>query len=358
MNGRHDGNTARCSRAFAGATLLALTVLLVGCTGVDPASDSQDSVPAFPELAGPWLGQTPPGDEPEIFAPGLVSTGMYVRDIAFTPEGEELFYTVMLPQFEHSVLLTSRLEDGRWTRPEVVPFSGTYKDLEPAISADGSKLFFVSFRPESGTGPASEHSDIWIVERTDDGWGEPFNPGAPLNSEHSEFFPSLTRDGAVWFTRETDGRDSAIWRSRFAEGVWSEPERLPDEINAGALQFNVFVAPDESYAIVPIYGRDDSLGATDYYVSFRNDDDSWSGPFHLDERLNSPGGLEYSASVSPDGEYLFFMAARGRLAGGVAEQPMTYDDLLRFHNEPGYGNPSIWWARADLLEELRPIKAE
>ncbi len=89
-------------------------------------------------------------------------------------------------------------------------------------------------------------------------------------------------------------------------------------------------------------------------MSFRGENDSWTGPFHLDERVNSAAGLEYSAYVSPDGKYLFFMAARSRFEGGVAEPAMTYDDLLRFHGEPGYGNPSIWWVKADLLEELRP----
>ena len=349
---------SRLTAASLLAVSLLVTLTLSACSPVGEigmaASDSDSDSDAFPVLTGPWLGQIPPGGEPQIFAPGLISTGMYVRDLAASADGDEIFYTLMLPQFEHSALVTTRLADGAWSRPEVASFSGSYKDMEPALSADGSKLFFASFRPRSGLGPAREDSDIWVVERTETGWGEPYNPGEPLNSDQSEFFPSVTRDGTVWFTRETDARDSITWRSRFADGAWQEPERLPDEINAGAVRFNVFVAPDESYAIIPIYGRDDSFGATDYYVSFRNEDDSWSGPFHLDERVNSPGGVEYSAYVSADGRYLFFMAARSRFDGGVAEPPMTYDDLLRFHLEPGYGNPSIWWVGADLLEELRP----
>jgi hypothetical protein len=38
----------------------------------------------FPKLTGPYLGQKPPGMKPEIFAPGIVSTGMYERDMAVT----------------------------------------------------------------------------------------------------------------------------------------------------------------------------------------------------------------------------------------------------------------------------------
>ena len=61
---------------------------------------SDDSISAhqeaFPELRGPYLGQEPPGLEPEIFAPGIVSTGLATRDIAITPDGGELYFSVTL----------------------------------------------------------------------------------------------------------------------------------------------------------------------------------------------------------------------------------------------------------------------
>ena len=37
----------------------------------------------FPVLKGPYLGQTPPGKEPEIFAPGLITTHYSQSYIAF-----------------------------------------------------------------------------------------------------------------------------------------------------------------------------------------------------------------------------------------------------------------------------------
>jgi len=33
---------------------------------------------------------------------------------------------------------------------------------------------------------------IWVMHRTATGWGEPRNLGAPVNSEESEYFPTLT----------------------------------------------------------------------------------------------------------------------------------------------------------------------
>ena len=61
-----------------GLCALLFAATLSSCT--PPADDA-------PRLTGPYLGQTPPGATGEVFAPGVVSTGMYTRDIAITPDG-------------------------------------------------------------------------------------------------------------------------------------------------------------------------------------------------------------------------------------------------------------------------------
>ena len=33
-------------------------------------------------------------DAPELFAPGFISTGMYERDLAISPDGNEMIYTL------------------------------------------------------------------------------------------------------------------------------------------------------------------------------------------------------------------------------------------------------------------------
>ena len=47
----------------------------------------------FPVLKGPYLGQTPPGIEPEIFAPGLISTYYSQSYIAFLDEARVCVYS-------------------------------------------------------------------------------------------------------------------------------------------------------------------------------------------------------------------------------------------------------------------------
>ncbi len=71
-----------------------LCLALAACA---PTGSSDDGATgAFPELRGPYLGQKLPGMEPEVFAPGIVSTGLATRDVALTPDGEELYFSVTI----------------------------------------------------------------------------------------------------------------------------------------------------------------------------------------------------------------------------------------------------------------------
>jgi len=189
-----------------------LCLVCVACSsncGDDPGREADST---FPELRGPYLGQKPPGLEPEIFAPGIISTGLATRDIAMTPDGNELYFAATLGG--RSMIMETRQQDGVWTEPSVAPFSGRYLDIEPAISPDGQRFFFLSTRPQAGQEekPGWVYQDIWVMDREGDVWGEPYNLGPPINSDAPEYFPSVTNDGTIYFTREGEDRVSATWR--------------------------------------------------------------------------------------------------------------------------------------------------
>ena len=310
----------------------------------------------FPCLSGPYLGQKPPGQAPELFAPGIVSTGMFTRDIAVMPGGREIYYCVMLANYSLCTILTARETNGRWTEPEVMKHmeNPSFINLEPCISPDGRRFFFLSNRPDATRNETEGDEDIWVMDRTGDEWSEPRNLGGPVNTEHSEFFPSVTRDGTMYFTRaEAGSRVNAIFRSRLTDGRYQEPEKLPVQVNSGQSQFNAYIDPDERYIIVPVNGRKDSFGGTDYYAVFRNREDVWSGPVNLGDEVNTAGGIEYSPYVSPDGKYFFFMSSR-LLDKQEWPESLTVSFLKAIHDKPKNGNASIYWMDAGFIEKLRP----
>jgi len=68
--------------------------ILIACVLLVAAVTTNAQQKDFPRLAGPYLGQKPPGMTPEIFAPGIVSSEHQEHSsLAFSPDGNYLFFT-------------------------------------------------------------------------------------------------------------------------------------------------------------------------------------------------------------------------------------------------------------------------
>lgn len=311
----------------------------------------------FPVLSGAYLGQSPPGLEAELFAPGVVSTGLYERDLTISPDGKEIYYGLILGG--QVTIMVSRVEHGTWTEPEVASFATNpdFHFFEPCLSPDGKKLFFLSTLPPKGKEPKPgwSHQNIWLVNRSKDGdWGEPQDVGPPVNTEHEEYFPSVTRKGTLYFTRSLSGeRKTRILRSRYINGAYAEPEPLPEQINGQGTPYNAYISPDESFLISCVRGRDDSVtqGYADYYVFFRKADDTWSEGVNLGKKINVPEDSALSPYVSPDGKYFFFASARKR-ADFLSWKEITWTRLQDLHVSPQNGDSDIYWIDAQIIKNL------
>ena len=302
--------------------------------------------------SGLYPGCKLPGNEPGLFAPGLITGSYQTRDVAISPNGKEIYFGARISRY-YTIFVIKRDENG-WSDPSVLEHmeNPDYMNIEPALSYDGSRFFFLSSRPDSIAGIEEGQQDIWVMDKTDDGWGEPYNLGPPVNTEQPGYYPSLTADGSIYFTRNEPNSSNIayIYRSRYVNGSYQEPEKLPAQVNSGLSHYNAFVSPDESFIIVPTAGREDSYGGTDYYIIFRNRDDTWSEPINLGDKINTPDTFEYSAYLSRDGKYLFFMSRRFE----DPPEKLSFEYLNQLNNRPESGNPSIYWMAADsLINSLR-----
>jgi len=252
----------------------------------------------------------------------------------------------------------TRLVDGHWTRPKIPSFSADpdYGCLVMSLSADGQTIYFLSTRPlpDEPKKPGWGNQNIFCADRTAEGWGEPHPAPGAVCTMSNEYYPSLTRDGTMYFTRSPQGEPARLWRSRFVDGSFQEPEILPKQVNRGENTFNAFIAPDESYLIAPIDGHEENIGPTDYWISFRNANDQWSEAMNLGERCNGPEQRAGSAYVSPDGKYLFFSATHSDQVDFFPEGRLTLDGFRRLNSSPENGNSDIYWVDAAFLDDLRP----
>jgi len=260
----------------------------------------------FPVLKGAYLGQNLPGKIPEPFAHGLLSTSEFSAiGISVTPDGKEIYYSSWRKE-PRTVIMVTRLENNRWTKPEIVSFSGKYQDWDMNLSPDGNRMFFTSKRPVKANGEPMEQGDIWYVDRRSSGdWGEPVWLGQPVNTDLPEVHPTVSNKGTLFFFSAESGKMPNLFCSKLVNRKYKKPEKLKNPINTDFADMDPFVAPDESYLIFHS-NRPGGLGSNDLYICFFNNrENSWTEPVNMGSSVNSENN-EYCPRVSHDGKYMFF----------------------------------------------------
>lgn len=299
-----------------------------------------------------WMGQTLPIGVAEPFAPGSLNTGLATRDITWLPDGSGIYVGVFLPGFRKAVIVERHRVGSQWSAPEVAAFSRDprWRCLEPCVSPDGQRFFFVSDRPLDPQGEKPGPFGIWVMEREASGWSKAQRLPEAVNGGGNTFYPTITRAGVLHFLRE-EGQGGWLMRSSWQGGTWGPAEKLPAPFNVDARQANPRVDPDGRFILVPMTGRRDSLGGADYYGYFRREDGTWTDPVHLGPTINSAARDEYSINLTPDGSAIFFGSDQPlpRLEG----KPLRWADLLAERTLPGNGQTTLWWVDAGFFWKLR-----
>ena len=295
-------------------------------------------------LKGLYLGQRPPGSEPEVFAPGVLDQiSMIHGRITFSPDGREVYWSCNAAPVQ-SRWHMSRDSSGVWCPPEASFLSLEHSENAIAFSPDGRRMYFHSRRPAGRR--EGDNKDIWYRERDGAGWGEAVNPGAPVNTaEYEEGAPAVASDGTLYFCREArvrrhgaggdEGDDDTrtdIYRARFVGGTYAEPERLGPEVNSAYHDIEPAVAPDESYLVFTSNRPGGYSAMMNLYVCFRTADGGWTEALCLSDRFEIAN--IWFPSITPDGRYLFFCG--GYPTGG------------------GYTESDYYWVDTRAIETLRP----
>ena len=285
-------------------SLIASLFFLLAVAAV--ADDSTTTAEPFPKLHGPYLGQAPPGKTPILFAPDVIPVdGIQHCVPAFSPDGREVYWSQvdMSGDVPRAEILFMEEREGIWCRPTRASFSGVYSDQNPAFSPDGMRLVFTSRRP----GGPGMRSNLWYVERTEDGWSEPELFDAPPNSELGLSQVSFTNDGTAFFVARMDSVQwgGGMYFATRNDGRYMPPQPLDTRFNTRDADVYPFVSPDGSYFLFGSSRPGGNSKETDLYLARKKSDGSWGNPVHLGEAINN--GFTVSLSrVTYDGRYLFF----------------------------------------------------
>jgi Tol biopolymer transport system component len=296
---------------------------ILGCTKVQQKSSD------FPILRGPYLGQKPPGMIPEIFATGVISTESFTEGgCAFTLDAELFLFNRRLPHEAHSNIYVTELKDGIWTTPSPAPFNSKYADWDYHFAPDGRTFYFTSKRPLSETGEPSQYGQIWVTQLNAAGWTPPRMLEYPINTTDSHnIYPSVTREGTLYFFSRRDGGfgERDVYSAKLTDGKYREVKNLGEDINTEYAEYDLYVAPDESYII---FSSDRPGGYGEYndvYIAFRKNESSWTEPENLGREFRDSG----VSCVTLDGKFIFFTTGRT-------------------------GKSDIYWVDAKIIEKFIP----
>lgn len=230
---------------------------------------------------------------------------------SITADGEKLIFSRNIEGNEDFYI--SKKVNSTWSEP--VPLSDKintkqYNEGAQSISPDGLYLFFTGCNRPDGLG----RCDIYVSHKEGNSWGDPYNLGAPVNSQYWESQPAISPDGnTLYFVSNRPGGLGGydIWKSTLKkDGYWAEPENLGPDINTPYDEHTPFLHPDGK----TLYFSSDGwpgLGNKDIFLSRMDDSGKWGKPENMGYPINT-FNEETGLIVTPDGnEGLFSSNFKG-----------------------------------------------
>lgn len=146
-------------------------------------------------------------------------------------------------------IFRSTFKDNEWTKPEHLKFnSKKYSCGHPALSPDGTKLYFSSDMPGGFGG-----TDIYVCNIDEDGTiGKPKNAGAEINSKGNEMFPFVQANGVMYFAsnghKGLGGLD--IFFTINDENGFTKPVNLGNTLNSKADDFGFIIDSEDKQGYI------------------------------------------------------------------------------------------------------------
>ncbi len=261
-----------------------------------------------------------------------------VRDFCMSNSGDEAYFSVQSVNQDVSQVVFIKKEGNIWSKPKIPSFCNEFMYLEPFLTSDGNKLFFVSNRPLDHTSKTKKDFDIWYVTRVNKNspWSQPINLGNPVNTELDEFYPTLSMNNNLYFTLDSPnglGKDD-IYVSTWNGKNYSKPELLNENINSNGYEFNAFISEDESFLLYTKYGTKDGYGSGDLYKATKDENGNWQKSKNLGKDINSKY-MEYCPFYNEKEQTLYFTSRRNSL------KPKSFDSIEDFMNYTSNGENGL-----------------
>lgn len=258
-----------------------------------------------PENHSCYFNQIPPEDSAVVFADTIFNFPQgYHSALIFTKDCKEVYFTPMTTKGEIYQMNISKPHEN-----EKLIFNKGPEILDPSLSFDNEKLYFLSFEPLPNDSVRRER--IWYSKRENDSWGEPKVINKTVYSHPTHWQFTLTKNDDLYFTSEINGDENQdIYVSRYINHNYENPVRLPDNINTDDKEFCPYIDSDEEFILFSRIAH--NTKKADIFIS-KKQEHGWTNPKRLSDKINSEGH-DLCPMISPCREYLFFISTRSGIS--------------------------------------------
>lgn len=176
----------------------------------------------------------------------------------------------------------------------------------PVVSLDGSTMAYTERR--------GLESVIFITRREGDSWATPVDITREAGMGTDCHTTSLNSDGTELYLFKNDNYDGNIYVTRFANGSWSQIEKLNKNINTRFYESHAAISPDGK-KLYFTSNREGGLGELDLWISEIDATGDWGIPSNLGNVVNTPYNEE-TPFISSDGNTLTFSSEGHGSMGG------------------------------------------
>lgn len=213
--------------------------------------------------------------------------------------------------------------------------NSAFEDYAPVISADGSIMIFTSRRAVlekeiKKQKPGMEN--VYSSESKNNKWQLAKALSISINEpERNNSAIAISNDGQhlLLYRDDIDGNGD-IWESFLKGNDWSESIKMPEPINSAKHESSASISPDGN-TIYFVSDRDGGFGERDIWYSTKDKNGDWGSAQNIGSDINSKDNEE-GVFIHPDGKTLYF-SSTGH--GGVGQ----YDIFKSVFEKGKWSNP-------------------
>lgn len=203
------------------------------------------------------------------------------------------------------------------------PINSDFSDYAPIVSLDENTLYFTSrrLRPDGTNADYLEgktglyFEDMYVSYRTIDGrWMNPELLNINSKDEHSSVL-SMSPNGQQLYLYKTYNGVGNLYESNYLKGSgWQSPSLIGGDVNSASNEYYATITPDGE-RLYFVSDREGGMGGKDIWYSKKLPNGAWGKPLNLGAPINTTED-EDAPYLHPDGKTMYFSSNGHKSMGG------------------------------------------